>query len=90
MKLLSADPESYRAATRQAKADRKRLWKNFEGKKKVLGSNIFLSRLLESFVMYWIMRVLLYFSDLQLVHNSNIFQDPFVQYQKTRKSSLVE
>ena len=32
MKLLSADPESYRAATRQAKADRKRLWKNFEGK----------------------------------------------------------
>ena len=31
MKLLTADPESYRAATRQAKTDRKRLWKNFEG-----------------------------------------------------------
>jgi len=31
MKLLTADPESYRAATKQAKTDRKRLWKNFEG-----------------------------------------------------------
>ena len=39
MKLLTADPESYRAATKQAKADKKRLWKNYEGTKFVQISN---------------------------------------------------